>query len=125
MKYLGIDYGLRRIGLAISEGILASPYKVIEVHSLNQAVTEISILTAREKFDQLVVGMPEGETGKKVIKFVKALQGKGLRVNVSDETLSSLNAVHRMIEMGISRKKRRINDAEAAGEILQNYLDNL
>lgn len=123
MKYLGVDFGLKRVGLAISEGELASSWKTIEVKGLDASVASMIRIIEAEKIDQVVVGMPEGETGKLVKKFIKRLQGKGVNVVETDETLSTQNALKSMLEMGVPRKKRKVNDAVAAAEILQNYLE--
>lgn len=123
MKYLGVDFGLKRVGLAVSEGELASPLKVLEVKSLEALIVSMIRIIETEKIDQVVVGMPEGDTGKLVKKFIKKLQSKGVDVVWSDETLSTQNALKYMIEMGVPKKKRRVNDAQAAAEILQQFLD--
>jgi|SRR3989344_5557328 len=125
MKYLGIDFGLKRIGLAISEGQLASPLKVIAVSSLADAVSKTIREIEGSKVDKVVIGMPEGETGKAAKRFVEALRKQGLDVETSDETLSTQNAGKLMIEMGVPKKKRRQNDAHSAALILQEYLDNI
>ena len=116
MKYLGVDFGLKRIGLAISDGQLASPWKVIEVDELFSEVTN---------FDKVVIGVPEGKMGKIVGKVVKSLRGKGLDIIEVDETLSSQQATIEMVKLNISKKKRKVNDAYSAAIILQDYLDNL
>lgn len=124
MRYLGIDFGLRRIGLATSEyGELASPWQVLEVSSFKNALEKIKQVTAQNKFDKVVVGLPEGSIGKTVSGFIKALKKLGLNVEEADETLSSKIAMARMIELKIPKNKRRVNDATAAAIILQNYLD--
>mgnify|MGYP001610020560 CR=1 FL=1 len=123
MKYLGIDFGLKRIGLATSEGELASPLKIVEIRNLNDAVVKMIQIILTEKIDRVVVGMPEGETGRIVKKFIKKLQLMGVDVIKADETLSTVNAIDMMIRSGVPRSKRRFTDAQAAAEILQNYLD--
>lgn len=123
MKYLGIDFGLRRIGLAISEGNLASPWKVIEVNSLKDASERVEKLAKEGDFEKMVVGMPEGKMGKKVLGFINLLRKKGLDISEADETLSTKQATLKMIELNISKKTRRINDAYSATIILQNWLD--
>lgn len=120
MKYLGVDFGLRRIGLARSEGTLAAPWKVIEGLNLNDLLQKEAA-----SFDKIVVGMPEGKMGKLVKKLVKSLKASGFEVAEADETLSSQMAGSLMIELNIPRKKRAVNDAYSAAIILQNYLDNL
>lgn len=123
MRYLGIDFGLRRVGLATSEGNLASPYKVIKVRGFNDLLEKIRKESAG--FDRLVVGVPEGKMGQTVLKFMNALKKIGIDVKEAEETLSSQKALKHMIELGIPRKKRKVNDARAAAIILQDYLDNV
>lgn len=122
MRYLGIDFGLRRIGLAVSEGNLASPYKVVEGRGFTDLMEKIK----RESvgFDKVVVGLPEGKMGKTVLGFVNALKKNGLDVDTTEETLSTKLAIQQMLAINIPKKKRKINDDIAAAIILQNYLDS-
>lgn len=124
MKYLGVDFGLKRIGLAISEGNLASPWKVMEVSSKKEALEKIEKLIKNDGFDKVIVGLPEGKIGKRANQFINILRKKGLDIESSDETLSTREATSKMIELDVPLKKRRINDAYSAAIILQNYLDN-
>lgn len=124
MKYLGIDYGLKRIGLALSEGELASAWKVIEVSSLSNAVLKIAQIIKQEKIDKVVVGLPEGEIGKAVNRFVSEMRKIGFEIELTDETLSTRQSINLMIKLGKSKKDRKVTDAVAAAEILQNYLDS-
>lgn len=124
MKYLGVDFGLKRIGLSISEGDLASTWKVIEVSSLKDATEQIEKIMRDDNFDKVIVGLPEGKMGGKVKRFNKLLRGKNLVVEEADETLSTQQATANMIELNIPVKKRRINDDMAAAIILQSWLDN-
>lgn len=124
MKYLGVDFGLKKIGLAVSEGELASPWQIIEVKNFSDSVEKISKIIVEGNFQKIVVGLPEGKMGKNVIGFINALKKKGFEVETYDETLSSRKALEVMIEKGIPRKKRHYEDAYSAAEILQNYLDN-
>lgn len=125
MKYLGVDFGLRRVGLAISEGEFASPLDTIEVRGFKDAIQKISQFVKDQKFNKIVVGLPEGKMGKTILGFVKALKKEGFDVETTDETLSSQEAVLQMIELNIPKKARRSTDAQAAAIILQNYLDSL
>lgn len=124
MKYLGIDFGLKRVGLATSEGDLASPLKIIEVKGFKDAVKSIEELVNKEGFDKIIIGLPEGKIGRTVLDFVKAFKKKGADVECADETLSSQRAIQQMIKSGIPKRKRLISDDIAAAIILQNYLDN-
>lgn len=124
MKYLGIDFGLKRVGLAISEGELASPLKVIEVDNLTKLADSIKEEAKRERVDKIVVGVPGGEIGKASKKFIDILRKFGLDVDETDETLSTHDAIHQMIKLDIPKEKRRIQDDFSAAIILQNYLDS-
>lgn len=121
MKYLGIDFGLRKVGLATSEGNLASPWKVIGGEGFNSLVVKVK--KEAENFDKVVVGMPEGKMGKIVKRLVEILRKNDMEVAVVDETLTSHAATSKMVELNIPKKKRRMNDAYSAAIILQNYLD--
>lgn len=124
MKYLGIDFGLRRIGLATSEGELASPLKVIEVKGFKNGVEKISEFIRQEGFSQIIVGLPEGKIGQTILGFVNALKNLGFNVTTFDETLSTKQAIALKLKSNTPKKKRRFNDATAAAIILQNYLDS-
>ena len=121
MRYLGVDFGMKRVGLATSDGELATPFKVIEGSSFLDLMDKIKKET--EGFDQVVIGLPEGRMGKIVKKAIKKLRESGIEAVEADETLSTQNATKQMIELNIPKKKRRINDAYSASIILQNYLD--
>lgn len=123
MKYLGVDFGLKRVGLAISEGELASPWKILDVRNLKDAINQVIVVVKKGGFDKVVVGLPEGKTGQKVHGFINSLRKKGLEVESADETLSSKVASARMVQLNISKKKRRLNDDMAAAIILQQFID--
>lgn len=125
MKYLGIDFGLRRIGLAISDGEFASSWQIIEVKNFSDSIEKISKIIKDGSFQKIIVGLPEGKMGKSVIGFINALKKRGFEVETADETLSSKRVLLAMVEQGIRRKKRHHEDAYSAAEILQNYLDSL
>lgn len=121
MKYLGVDFGLRRVGLAVSEGIIASPYKVLESKGFSDLLEKIKKESVG--FDKLVVGMPEGKMGQTVSGFITALRKAGLDVEEMQETLSSKKALEQMIKLNIPKRRRRVNDDIAAAIILQSHLD--
>ncbi len=125
MKYLGVDFGLRKIGLALSEGELASPWQILEVKGFSDGVEKTVEVIQEGGFEKIVVGLPEGNMGKNVTGFVAALRKKGFEVETADETLSSKRALEVMIEQKVPQKNRRHEDAYSAAEILQNYLDSM
>ncbi len=113
------------MGLAISEGELASPWQILEVKNFSDALEKISKIIKEGEFDKIVVGLPEGKMGQNVTGFVNSLKKRNFEVETSDETLTSKQALTEMIEQGIGQKGRRREDAYSAAAILQNYLDNL
>lgn len=124
MKFLGIDFGLRKIGLARSEGEIASPWQILDVRGFSDALEKISKIIKEEGFEKVVIGLPEGKMGQAVQGFVNALEKRGFEVETTDETLSSKKGLQTMIELGIGVKGRRDEDAFSAAGILQDYLDN-
>lgn len=119
MNYLGVDYGRKKIGLALGNDVLAEPYKVIKVDSFEDAVKKVLQVIQVLQVQQVVVGIAENEIAGEQIKFAKAVNAKTF-----DETLSTYDAQKLSIESGISRKKRKLNeDAFAATIMLQSYLD--
>lgn len=124
MNYLGIDFGLKKIGLAVSEGELSSPWEILDVKNFSDALKKTSEVIKKGRFEKVVVGLPEGKMAQNVLGFVKALKNEGFEVETTEETLSSKRGLKAMIEMGVGKKKRKAEDAYSAAVILQNYLDN-
>lgn len=125
-KILGIDYGRRKMGLALSEGFLSEPWKVLRVESLDEALTKITQIVKTEKIEKVVVGISEGAMGGESKDFAMNLQQEmEIQVDTQDETLSTHDAKIKGIESGMSRKKRvQLEDAFAASIMLQDYLDS-
>lgn len=123
MRYLGIDFGLKKIGLAVSEGEIASPWQILDVRSFKESVEKTSKIINDGDFQKVIIGMPEGKMAKNVRGFINALIKNGITVSSVPETLSSKRAMQKMIEQGVGQKSRRREDAYSAAEILQNYLD--
>lgn len=124
MKILGIDYGKKKVGFAISEGLSASPYKIIEITSLADALQQVLHVIKNEKIEQVVIGLAEsGESKSMTEKFITELK-KEINVITVAETLSSHNADIQMSEMGVQKSMKGQNDAIAASLILQEYLDS-
>lgn len=123
MKILGIDFGLRKVGLAMSKGILVEPFGVIR--NSDKLVDKIVEICQKEKIEKIIIGLPEGEIAMKVKAFAQKLLGKiNLPVVFQDETLTTSQAVVKMIEGGKSKKARKEKeDAFAAACILQEYLE--
>lgn len=125
MRYLGIDYGRKKIGLAVAQGKLSEPFKVVREENMDKTIERIVSIIKELGIEKVVVGVSEGEMAKESILFTKNLRAKvSIPVETSDETLTSFDAINMSIEAGIKRKKRKTReDAFAASIMLQNYLD--
>ncbi len=129
MRYLGVDYGLKKVGLAISEGQVASPLKVVSISSLKDGVEKVSHEIKKEQIQRVVIGVSDGKMGKISRQFASELKKRYATEQVEvievDETLSSKDAQSLMITLGVSQKERREEDAYSAMLILQQFLDSL
>ena len=133
-RCLGVDYGKKRIGLALSDimGILAQPFDVIDSKGLKNNIDHILKIVEEKEISCVVVGKPvnmnasEGEMTKFVMEFVEELKKiTDIKVEMIDERLTTAQAERVLIEeANISREKRKgIKDKLAATFILQTYLD--
>jgi putative Holliday junction resolvase len=139
-RVLGIDYGARRIGFALSDatGMLASPWRVLErpasgAATLEMIVREIdALIEGDDGLAAVVVGWPRrlDGTATHATPLVEALVGQlrsrlTIPVVLQDERLSSREAESRLAlrERNWRRRKRAI-DAAAAAVVLQDYLDH-
>lgn len=133
MRTLAIDYGERRIGLALSDptGLVASALKVIVRESDEQVIGDIGAVVDEYQVERIVVGLPitmKGETGQKALwveGFAQALKERvDVPVELLDERLTTVSAQRVLIEANVSRKRRKtVVDAVAATILLQHYLD--
>lgn len=124
MKYLGVDFGLRKIGLAISEGEIAIPLKVIHVKSKQEGVSRLLEIIEKENIDTVVMGVPESGVRSAILKVASIIKQK-VSVYLIEETLTTQNAKQEMLSLGMKRKKRKLKeDAYSASLILQEYLDS-
>lgn len=139
MRHLGIDYGTRRIGIAVSDegGRLATPLAVLEVTSPEIGLRRVGELVAEHNARVLVVGLPlnmddsEGPAAASVRKWAAQLsEGTGRPVVFVDERLSSfeagqtLKARKQAGERMTRRGRKQRLDALAAAQLLQSYLDS-
>ena len=125
MKILGIDYGRKKIGLAIAEASLAEPLSVIRYESLKEALEKIKGIIDSEKIDKIVLGVSEGLMAEEEKEFGLKLSGLTKTLLVfQDETLTTQEAQELSIKAGVRRKKRKLmEDAYSAALILQSYLN--
>jgi len=132
-RILGLDYGRRRIGIAVSDpmGLIAQPVKTLSILTWEDAVEEISALVEKFEADRIVLGLPLtlrgeiGEMAKEVKRFGETVSRViDIPILFWDERLTSVQAQRIIIDMNgkIGRKKEKI-DRMASVLMLQNYLD--
>lgn len=133
-RILGIDYGTRRFGFAISDevGIIATPLCVVEVEGDSDAVSAVKRLCDEQGAGRIVIGLPinmDGSIGpaaKAVEAFVELLAKEiGIPIDTWDERLTTSLVERMLIDADMSRAKRKgVRDKLAAQAILQSYLDS-
>ena len=133
MKTMGIDFGLARIGIALSDDtkFLATPFETYKRKEEEQDIQHLIDIIKTKNVDEVVCGLPmnmageEQEIAKKTRDFMAVLRSKHeIKVEFVDERLSSLMAEEMLKETERDWKKRKEKlDAVAASIILQDYLD--
>jgi len=132
-RYLGIDFGTRRIGVAVSDelGITAQPLPSLEPSSEQEAIRDIRGFIEQYGVLEVVVGLPKnmngsiGPAAEAALAFARHLEEGGTtKVTMWDERLTSRAAERVLIEADMSRAKRKRRvDQVAAVLILQGFLD--
>ena len=134
MRFLGLDVGDRRIGIALSDetGTVAQGRGVYTRQGEKEDLSYFVELCRRERVEKIVVGLPlnmdgsEGEQAKRVRAFGAALTKQtGLPVEFLDERLTTVEADRVLSQAGFrEKKKRKMRDELAAVLILQAWLDS-
>lgn len=129
-RYLGVDFGTKRVGLAISDslGMTARPLSVVPRAS---AVDEVVVLVKEQDIGTIVVGLPTGLSGGEGMSATEARKladelasATGVDIVLLDERFTSRLAEVALLESGMKRRRRRETvDKVAAAIILQDYLD--
>ena len=132
-RFLGIDYGTVRIGLALSDstGTLASPLPFLENQSPQQVTNALSELIQTHQIAGLVIGLPRnmdgtyGTSAQKVRNFIAEIQKSiSLPITPIDERLTTAQASKQLSGIGMNQKQlRKKVDSSSACLILQQYLD--
>lgn len=138
MRILGLDFGSKTVGAAVSDELLltAQGLEIIRRQSpnkLRQSLARIEAIIREYQVERIVLGYPknmnntEGERCEKTKEFAEMLKRRtGLEVILWDERLSTVAADRLMMETGIRRENRKqYVDEIAAVFILQGYLDYL
>tara|TARA_B100001029_G_C14921671_1_gene372346 strand:+ start:86 stop:499 length:414 start_codon:yes stop_codon:yes gene_type:complete len=131
-RALGIDFGEKRVGLALSDRLylIASPYKTLHYISENDLISEIKKIVVKKEIEIFVIGLPlnmKGEDSaqtKKVRKFKKLLSILNLPIIYEDERFSSIIAKNSLVFQNVKTGHNKSEiDRTAAAIILQQYLD--
>lgn len=136
MRIMGLDFGSKTVGVAISDPLLitAQGVEIIrrkEANKLRQTLARIEELIVENQVEEIVLGLPknmnatEGERVELTMEFKEKLERRtGLPVHTWDERLTTVAADKAMMEAGIRRENRKdYVDMIAATFILQGYLD--
>jgi putative Holliday junction resolvase len=134
-RVLGIDFGKRRIGMAVSDptGRIAQGLDTIETPGLTHTIEAVEAIAGRYAVRQIVIGLPvnmdgtEGEMARQVIQFAGLLRARlACEVRTWDERLTSSAAQRALADMGYALKGNKHQvDRIAATMLLQNYLDHV
>lgn len=138
MRILGLDYGSKTVGVAVSDplGFTAQGVEIIRRKSENkmrQTLARIEELIAQYQVEEIVLGLPKnmnntlGERAEKSLELKETLERRtGLPVVMWDERLTTVSANRVLMETGVRRENRKEHvDEIAAVFILQGYLDYL
>jgi len=137
-RYLGLDYGARTVGVAVSDGLGLTAQGVETIrrereNKLRQTLARIDELAKEYRVEAIVLGYPKnldntiGERAEKTAAFREMLEKRtGLDVILWDERLTTNAADRTLAEAGVRKENRKqYLDKMAAVLILQGYLDRL
>ena len=138
MRIIGLDYGTKTVGVAVSDalGLTAQGVETItrkEENKLRQTLARIEAIIEEYEVTKIVVGLPKnmnntiGERAQKSLEFKEMLERRtGLEVIMWDERLTTVEANRTLMEASVRRENRKqYLDQLAAVFILQGYLDSL
>ena len=138
MRIMGLDYGSRTVGVAVSDalGLTAQGVETVtreEENTLRKTLRRIEELAREYEVERIVLGYPKhmnnslGDRAEKTEAFKEMLERRlGLPVVLWDERLTTVAAERILMESGVRRENRKeVIDKVAAGLILQGYLDSL
>ena len=132
-RILGIDFGERRIGLALSDplGIIAQGLPTLDTRKTEDVFGHLVNLIKDKDITKVIVGMPKslngtiGPKGMEVQEFIRKLAKRTkMEVIPWDERLTSVQSLRTMRELGVKQKDKETVDRISATLILQSYLDS-
>jgi len=130
LSILAIDYGKKRIGLAVTSTFIPTPLEPIIVKNLESVLLEISKIIKEHEASEIVVGLPlnmdgtESEMTKEVRTFASEIESYfGLKINFINEQLTSREATEKLAitEKDWKKRKKKLDSASAC-IILESYL---
>jgi putative Holliday junction resolvase len=132
MKILGIDYGQKRIGLAMAQGTMAFPFKTLEKSTRDKLFADLLAIIESEGVQAIVLGLPldmegaETLTTRQTLNFRDSLARRtNLSIHLVNEALTSFDARERLREAGVPQHRHKeMLDQMAAVCILETYLRN-
>lgn len=134
-KILAIDYGVQRVGLAITDAlkITAQTMPTLEIRKDNSILLKkVEELVKNEQVDTIVIGYPKhmngdiSDTARKIDEIIPNIQKMNVNVVKWDERLTTVMAYNTMKDLGIKQKeKKKHADRLAAMYILEDYLKSL
>ena len=133
MSTIALDYGEKRVGVAISfEGFFARRYLTIEYQTEEELLSKISEICEKEDVEEIIVGLPKtlrneiGPQAEKIQEFTKRLKEAIKRpVILVDEALTTEEAKENLKKQGLSlRDANNKLDEEAAKLVLQDFLNS-
>ena len=131
-RALGIDFGTKRVGLALSDrsNIIASPYRTLNYVSEKDLVAQLETIVSENDIKILVLGLPINMKGEDTVQTTKVRNFKDilstLRIPIvyEDERLSSVSAINSLMLQNVKTGHNKPEiDKTAAAIILQQYLD--
>lgn len=120
---LALDYGTKRVGVAISRGTLAEPLAILE--NSDTLIDQIKEICEQEKVGLILVGLSENKMAEKTKTFARRLEQQiNLPIEFVDETLSSYKT-HEKIKKSHIKKSKRAQpiDHYAAASFLEEWLE--
>ena len=132
-RFLAIDFGEKRVGLALSDPtkIIAKPFKSISYNNQDDLLNKISLIIEQKNVEKIILGLPIGLKGQqtaqtnRVFEFYNLIKDKNdIQIVLEDERLSSISAKKSLVLQNIKTgHNKALIDETAAAIFLQLYLD--
>jgi len=134
MRFLGLDIGSKRIGLALSDelGITAQGLPTLNRTTSGNDIRKLLEIVSQHKVEKIVIGLPKnmngtlGKSAEQVLTFIQEMKViTDIPVDVWDERLSTVAVTRTLVSANVSRRRRKeVVDKLAAVYILQGFLDS-